>query len=154
MTLRYDPDGRPAGLDWSAISAQCPQDPSVWSKDSLVKTNRPGSRLPDETETLIVRFHLEGLTGTEIASRLDVSVPTVSAVLDRHEIRENRGRGVRSRTPDNVAREVVRLYLEEGMSGAQIYTRTGVRHATVYKILRRNGIEPRTKGGKTRGVAA
>lgn len=153
MTLRYDDRGRPVGLDWPALSAHCEQDPSVWVNASLVKPKRPGSRLPDETETLVIRLHREGLTQAEIAEAADVSAPTVSAVLDRHEIRENRGRGSRQRTPQHITDEIIRLYTQENLAGAKIGELTGVRHATVYKILRRNGIQPRSQGGKSRVAA-
>lgn len=154
MTLRYDERGRPIGLDWAALSANCPQDPSVWSRGSLVKDKRPGTRIPNETETLIVRLHLDGMTAGDIAEATDVSAVTVSAVLDRHEITENRGRGTRQRTPEHVADEVVRLYTQEGMAGAAIGERVGVRHATVYKILRRRGIPVRSQGSRTQRDAA
>ena len=153
MTLRYDAQGRPIGLDWATISASCEQDPSVWSNASLVKPKRSGTRVPDETEMLIVRLHLDGMTAADIAQEADVSAVTVSAVLDRHEIRENRGRGTRQRTPDHIAQEVIRLYVDEGLAGAAIGERTGVRHATVYKILRRNGITVRTQGSRSRIAA-
>lgn len=149
MTLRYDDRGRPVGLDWATLSANCEQDPSVWLNASLVKEKRPGNRVSDEIETLIVRLHLDGLSAADIAERADVSAPTVSAVLDRHEIRENRGRGTRQRTPDHIAAEVVRLYTQENLAGAVIGERCGVRHGTVYKILRRNGIQPRGRGSRT-----
>jgi hypothetical protein len=148
MTLRYDDRGRSVGLDWAALSANCPQDPSVWSRASLVKPKRAANRLPDETETEIVRMHLDGVTASDIAEAVGVAVPTVSAVLDRHEIRENRGRGTRQRTPEHIADEIVRLYTEHGMAGAEIGERVGVRHATVYKVLRRRGIQPRGRGSR------
>jgi transposase len=154
MTLRYDEQGRPAGLDWTALSANCPQEPSVWSNASLVKEKRPGTRIPNETETLIIRLHLGGMAAVAIAAAADVSAPTVSAVLNRHEIRENRGRGTRQRTPDHVTAEIIRLYVDEGLAGARIGELTGVRHATVYKILRRNGIQPRGMGTRAQAVAA
>jgi transposase len=145
MTLRYDPNGRPAGLDWSALADHCPQDPSVWAKAPTVKTKRPGTT--DEIETEIVRLHLAGASSDEIAQATDVSTPTVAAVLTR------RLRGTRQQTPDDVADEIVRLYTEESLSGAVIGVRTGVRHATVYRILRRRGITPRSQGGKSRVAA-
>ena len=153
MTLRCDDRGRPVGLDWPAISTHCEQDPSVWVNTSVVQPKRSGTRLPDETEMLIIRLHKDGQTQADIAEAADVSAPTVAAVLDRHEIRENRGRGPRQRTPDHIAAEIVRLYVEEGLAGARIGELTGVRHATVYKILRRHGVAVRTQGSRTRVAA-
>ena len=153
MTLRFDDRRRPVGLDWATLSARCEQDPSVWANASRVNPKRPTTRLPDETEMLIVRLHLDGMAAVDIAKQADVSAVTVSAVLDRHEIRENRGRGTRQRTPDHIAREVIRLYVDEGLAGAEIGERTGVRHATVYKILRRNGVPVRSQGTRSRVAA-
>lgn len=143
--FRVDAHGRPVGLDWDVLRASCPQDPSVWSRSSLVKTARPGNRLPDETEMLIVRLHLDGCSAAEIAAEADVSMPTVAAVLDRREVTENRGRGARNRTSADVVREVVRLYTEEKLGGAGIRSLTGLSHATIYKILRRQGIPTRNQ---------
>jgi len=143
--FRYDGHGRPVGLDWAALSANCPQDPSVWAAASLVKPKRQGTRLPDETEMDIVRLHLEGKSAAEICDEVGVSSPTVSKVLDRHEITERRGRGSRQRLPQEVHDEVVRLYTQEGLGGQGIRARTGLSHATVYKILRRRGIKTRAK---------
>lgn len=153
MTLRYDLLGRPVGLDWPAVSAHCEQDPSVWRNASQVQPKRSGSRVPNEIETEIIRRHREGETAATICDAVGVSAPTVSAVLDRHEITENRGRGSRQRTPEHVADEIVRLYVEQQLPGAKIGELTGVRHATVYKILRRRGIQPRSQGTRS-GVAA
>lgn len=153
MTLHFDAHGRPAGLDWAAVSAHCPQDPSVWVDASLVKPKRSGTRVPNEIETEIVRRHLAGETAAAICDAVGVSAPTVSAVLDRHEITENRGRGSRQRTPQHITDEIIRLYTEQGLAGAEIGQRVGVRHATVYKILRRNGVQPRSQGGKSRVAA-
>lgn len=143
--FRYDVHGRPAGLDWAALSANCPQDPSVWSNASLVKEKRPGNKLPNETETLIVRLHLDGVAAVDIAEQIDVSAVTVSAVLDRCGVTENRGRGTRQRTPDHVVDEVVRLYTVDKLGGAGIRAQLGLSHATIYKILRRRGIATRNQ---------
>lgn len=143
--FRYDAHGKPAGLDWDVLSANCPQDPSVWVKGSLVNPKRAGNRLPDEIEMRIVRMHLDGVPATEIAEELEISTPTVGAVLDRREITEGRGRGSRNRTPQETVDEVVRLYTVEGLGGAGIRNRLGLSHATIYKILRRQGIPTRTK---------
>ena len=153
MTLRCDDRGRPVGLDWPALSAHCEQDPSVWVNASVVQPKRTGSRVPNEIETLIIRLHREGMTQPEIAEGADVSAPTVSAVLDRHEITENRGRGSRQRTPQHITDEIIRLYTQENLAGAKIGELTGVRHATVYKILRRHGVAVRTQGSRTRVAA-
>jgi len=147
--FRYDVHGRPIGLDWTVLSANCPQDPSVWVSASLVKEKRPGTKIPNETETLIVRLHRDGMSAADIAQTVDVSAVTVSAVLDRNDVRENRGRGTRQRTPEHVADEIVRLYTEQNLAGAKIGELTGVRHATVYKVLRRRGIPVRSQGSRT-----
>lgn len=149
MTLRFDERGRPTGLDWAALSASCPQDPSVWSNASLVNTKRQGTKLSDLTEMEIVRLHAAGVASVAIAADLDISSVTVAAVLDRRGVTENRGRGTRQRTPAAVAKEVVRLYTEEQLPGSKVGKLTGVRPATVYKILRRHGIDVRDRGSRT-----
>lgn len=143
MALRHDEHGKPVGLDWDTISAGCPQDPSVWK---TLPARRQGTRLEAETEAEIVRMHLEGMTNADIAEAVGVSAKTVSVVLDRCDITENRGRGSGQRTPQDVVREIIRLYTEHDMAGAEIGRRVGVRHATVYKILRRNGVAVRSRG--------
>lgn len=156
MTLRFDALGRPCGLDWATVSAACPQDPSVWSDASVVKPKRQISRLPDETETEILRLYMEGATVVAICEQTGVAPLTVSRVLDRNEIqrRPNRGGGDRQRTPEHVVDEIVRLYVEEGLNGYQVGDRVGVRHATVFKHLRRRGIQPRAKGHRSKTSAA
>ena len=143
--FRYDGHGRPIGLDWAVLSANCPQDPSVWANASLVKPKSRGTRIPDETEMRIVRLHLDGWTAAQIAEDCDVSSVTVSAVLDRREVTENRGRGTRQRLPQETYDEVIRLYTEERLGGAGIRAALGLSHATIYKILRRHGIPTRNQ---------
>lgn len=143
--FRYDGHGRPIGVDWAVLSANCPQDPSVWGKASLVKTTRAANRLSDETEIEIVRMHREGVTAKDIAECLEISPVTVAAVLDRRDVTENRGRGTRQRTPLETTQEVIRLYTEEKLGGQGIRNRLGLSHATIYKILRRNGIPTRNQ---------
>jgi hypothetical protein len=50
------------------------------------------------------------------------------------------------RIAPDVAERIIHLYTVEQLSGAVIGNRVGVRHATVYKVLRRHGVEPRSKG--------
>jgi len=141
MTIRYDNRGCPAGLDWTVISASCPQDPSVWKAAS--QTPRQSTKLPDETEAEIVKLHLQGVLAADIGRALDISNVTVGKVLDRRGVTQDRGRGTRQRTPDDVTAEVIRLYTQEELGGTTIRKRTGLSHATIYKILRRNGIATR-----------
>lgn len=157
MTLRFDALGRPCGLDWATVSASCPQDPSVWSDASVVKPKRSDARLPDETETEIVRLYVEGTSVAETCRQTEVHALTVSRVLDRNGIERRtrpRGGGEQQRTPEHVIDEIVRLYVEEGLTGYQVGDRVGVRHATVFKHLRRRGIQPRAKGHRTKTSAA
>jgi DNA invertase Pin-like site-specific DNA recombinase len=48
------------------------------------------------------------------------------------------------RTPRAVELDVIRRY-NENQPGSEIAKAHGIQHGTIYKILRRNGIEPRTK---------
>lgn len=143
MTNRYDERGRPVGLDWNVINAGCPQDPSVWKK-AATETAKSPAKLGDETEAAIVRMHHEGLRAAEIAESLDIATATVGKVLDRRGVTEDRGRGTRQKTPDDVVAEVIRLYTEEQLGGVTIHRRTGLSPATIYKILRRNGVPTRS----------
>lgn len=143
--FRYDDRGRPIGLDWSALSANCPQDPSVWKRGQPVKDKRAGGRLSEEIETRILQLHADGAANADIAAAVDVHPMTVGAVLNRHGVTEGRGRGIRQRTPEAVVDQVIHLYTQEGLGGAGIRRETGLSHATIYKILRRNGIVTRAK---------
>lgn len=141
MTLCYDNRGRPVGLDWTVINASCPQDPAVWKAASQVKPK--DTKLPEETEVEIVRLHLRGILAADIAKELNVSTATIGKVLDRRGVTQDRGRGTRQKTPDDLITEVIRLYTEEGLGGTSIHRRTGVGIATIYKALRRHGIPTR-----------
>lgn len=140
MTLCYDKQGRPTGLDWTVINANHVPDPSVWRK---AQDKPRDTKLPDETEAEIVRLHLRGVLAAEIARGLDISTATVGKVLDRRGVTQDRGRGTRQKTSDDLIAEVIRLYTEEKLGGTDIHRRTGVGIATIYKALRRNGIPTR-----------
>jgi hypothetical protein len=103
MTLRTGPDGKPEGLDWAAISAACPQDPSVWgtlpTAPKLTRPRVPGNRVTPAIE-----------------------------------------------------QQIISLYSESEMTGVAISEAVGVRHATVYRVLQRNNVEPRTKGNRGRAA--
>jgi DNA invertase Pin-like site-specific DNA recombinase len=142
MTLCYDDRGRPTGLNWTVINASCPQDPAVWKTVQVAKPPK-GTHLPDEIERGILRRHSEGATAVEIAEEWGISSITVGKVLNRNGVTQDRGRGTRQRTSEVVAAEVIRLYTEEEMGGSGIRNRLGLSHATIYKILRRNGIPTR-----------
>lgn len=152
MTLRFDSHGKPVGLDWDTLSANCPQDPSVWTRASLVKSQRAAGRLPDETETMIVRMHAEGMTAAEIAEAVEVNPMTVGVVLTRRDVTEGRGRGTRQAVSPELEDEIIRLYADENKAAAAIKAEAGVSHQTLYKVLRRRGVPLRGKG--VRGIPA
>lgn len=157
MTLRYDEHGKPVGLDWSVCTDGNPR-PEVWTnwrppkrqdgtgeEQEEREPTHSRKRLAPVVEALIIRMYRdEKKSARECALAAGVKPPTVFKVLRRNGI-ESRGdhRGPRVVTPDQET-EIVRLYVDEQQSSAQISRSVGVGVRTISHTLNRAGVRIRT----------
>lgn len=157
MTLRYDEHGKPVGLDWS-VCTDGNSRPEVWTNWRPPKRQESDGTEPEERETthsrkrlapaveaLIIRMYRdEKKSARECALAAGVKPPTVFKVLRRNGI-ESRGdhRGPRAVTPEQ-EREIVRMYVDEKQSSAQISRTVGVGVRTISHTLNRLEIRIRT----------
>lgn len=105
MTLRFDANGKPVGLDWS-VCTDGEQRPEVWKNWRARKPQEP-QESGDEDQ-------------------------------------ENRRPGPQ-RLEASVERRVIRMYRDEELSALRIAREIGIQSATVFKVLKRNGVPTRTR---------
>ena len=156
MTLRFDANGKPVGLDWSVCNDGTDR-PEVWKtwrapKPKTVEeegeeraATHSRQRIAPALEARIIRMYRdEGRSARECAEAAGVKPPTVFKVLKRNGI-ESRGytSNVRSLPPETVA-EIVRLYVDELQSSGQICKRLGVANRTVTRTLVEQGVTMRS----------
>jgi DNA invertase Pin-like site-specific DNA recombinase len=155
MTLRYDDNGKPVGIDWGVCNDGNPR-PEVWTnwrpapkeQGDDEQENRPThsrKRLSPATETLIIRMYRdENKSARECALAAGVKSPTVFKVLERNGV-PSRGyhQTIRAVTPEQEA-AIVRMYSEELQSSGQISTTLGVSNRTVSRTLARAGVPIRS----------
>lgn len=160
MTLRYDDNGKPIGLDWTVCNDGNPR-PEVWTnwrppapkeradgttvEEEQERTTHSRKRLSPAVEAQIIRLYRdEHKSARECAMATGVKPPTVFKVLNRNGI-ASRGRTQTSRsvTPELEA-QIVRLYSEELQSSGQISKSLGVANRTVSRALIQAGVTIRT----------
>ncbi len=156
MTLRYDANGKPVGLDWGVCTDGTSR-PEVWSNWRSRKPKEPGeeqegrtapsysrARISPATERQIIRMYTtEGRTAREIAEAAGVKMPTVFRVLKRNGVPPRGRTAQRVVTPEQVS-EIIRLYGQELRSSEQIAVAVGADARTVRRTLIREGVPLRS----------
>lgn len=95
-----------------------------------------------DAEWLRQKYHDEDLSTTEIAELVDVSQPTISDWLNRHDI-ETRDFGDPGKRVDVPEDELRRLYVDEGLPAERIGERIGCSKGTILNRLHEYGITVR-----------
>jgi transposase-like protein len=112
---------------------------------------RKAGNVPD---TEIGRLYRSGMTVAEVAAAAGLSDTTTRRRLREAGV-ESRSRGPAPRqVPGNRDWRIVTVYLTSGKTAAEIAAKEGVSCATVFHVLRQQGVETRREARRRRARAA
>jgi len=103
-----------------------------------VPTRAPSERNA-ERDRAIIDYYLDGANQRETGERFGLSQAGVGMVLERHGVR------ARFRLTEEEKNQAVSLYVDDRLSSRQIAKQLGVNFTAICSLLRKRGIERRSK---------